>query len=99
MSTTFTVSHILPPLSRLAMSSLRETCKKSSFVQPSHDSPGKGATVEFTPFIWDTMIPICSRSGGDCDRKARGDGTEVWEGGYYSDIGMWRVSAVSGVGR
>jgi hypothetical protein len=32
-------------------------------------SPGEGATAEFKPFIWDTVIPIC-RSGGDCDRKA-----------------------------
>jgi hypothetical protein len=32
-------------------------------------SPGEGASAEFKPFIWDTVVPIC-RSGGDCDRKA-----------------------------
>jgi len=32
-------------------------------------SPGEGATAEFEPFVWDTVVPIC-RSGGDCDRKA-----------------------------
>jgi hypothetical protein len=32
-------------------------------------SPGLGATAEYVPFIWDTVVPIC-RSGGDCDRTA-----------------------------
>jgi hypothetical protein len=31
--------------------------------------PGLGATAEYVPFIWDTVVPIC-RSGGGCDRTA-----------------------------
>jgi len=34
-------------------------------------------------FARDTAIPI-RRFGGDCDLKAKGDGTEVW--GEYADI-------------
>lgn len=43
--------------------------RRGSFIRRSRRTPGKGATAEFRPFVWDTVVPIC-RSGGDCDRKA-----------------------------
>jgi hypothetical protein len=42
-------------------------------------SPGLGATADYEPFIWDTVVPIC-RSGGDCDRTA-----EEWAGTFGKD--------------